>query len=192
MAAIRVLVALRFAAVIHGRRFDDLARGVLERHGGDYQTLLGYGRVTLEPVADPERWRRGIRRQARHDRIRVRTWCDEHGAVGAQISPEMSDPAIYRAEVERFYLIQQIVMDLVRDGHTLAASLRRGDESITFCTRCNAREHHVASPRTVSSTSMSRSSSAIRVSSRTALQAAQQCIGEVASLLRTQDVKLDQ
>jgi hypothetical protein len=69
----------------------------------------------------------------------VRTWCDEHGAVGAQISPEMSDPAIYRAEIERFYLIEQVVMDLLTGGHVLAAWLRRGDESITFCTRCNAR-----------------------------------------------------
>jgi hypothetical protein len=137
--AVRVLVALRFAVVIHAHRFDELAAGFLERRGGDYQTLLGYGRVTLEPVADPEEWRREIRRQARCDRIRVRTWCDQHSAVGAQISPDVSDPAIYRAEVERFYLIERLVMELLGTGHVLAAWLRRGDESITFCTRCNAR-----------------------------------------------------
>jgi hypothetical protein len=51
----------------------------------------------------------------------------------------VSDPAIYRAEVERFYLIERVVMDLLRDGHALAAWLRRGDESIAFCTRCDAR-----------------------------------------------------
>ena len=132
-------MALRFAVVIHEQRFDELAAGFLERRGGDYQTLLGYGRVTLEPVADPEGWRREIRRQARRDRIRVRTWCNEHGAVGAQISPDVSDPAMYRAELERFYVIEEAAMELLEAGHALAAWLRRGDESITFCTRCNAR-----------------------------------------------------
>jgi hypothetical protein len=125
--------------VLHEGRFDELVAGFLERRGGDYQTLLGYGRVTLEPVADPEEWRRAIRRQARRDRIRVRTWCDEHGAVGAQISPDVSDPTIYRAELNRFSVVQQAAVELLMAGHVLAAWLRRGDESITFCTRCNAR-----------------------------------------------------
>ncbi|MDQ6805606.1 MAG: hypothetical protein M3065_11710 [Actinomycetota bacterium] len=125
--------------MVHEHRFDELAAGFLERRGGDYQTLLGYGRVTLEPVPDPERWRKEIRRQARRDRIRVRTWTDEHGAVGAMISPNVSDPADHRAELDRFRVVQEAAMQLLMAGHVVAPWLRRGDESITFCTRCNAR-----------------------------------------------------
>ena len=79
---------------MHEHRYKELAAGFLERRGGGYQTLLWYGRVTLEPVPDPEEWRREIRRQARRDRIRVRTWVDDHGAVGAMISPDVSNPAV--------------------------------------------------------------------------------------------------
>ena len=82
--------------MVHEHRFNELAAGFLERRGGDHQTLLGYGRVTLEPVPDPEEWRREIRRQARRDRVRVRTWVDEHGAVGAMINPDVSNPAVYQ------------------------------------------------------------------------------------------------
>jgi hypothetical protein len=53
--------------VVHDHRFDELAAGFLERPGGDCQTLLGYGLVTLEPVPDPEGWRKEIRRQGRRD-----------------------------------------------------------------------------------------------------------------------------
>lgn len=139
--------ALGLAIVVHERRFDELVAGFLERRGGDYQTLLGYGRVTLEPVEDPEQWRREIRRQARRDRIRVRTWSDEHGAVGAQISPDVSDPKIHRAELDRFELIQSVDIELIGAGHHPASWLRRGDESITFCLRCDARVYvHTARP----------------------------------------------
>ena len=35
--------------------------------------------------------------------------------------------------------MQDAAMKLLMTGHVLAAWLRRGDESITFCTRCDAR-----------------------------------------------------
>jgi hypothetical protein len=69
----------------------------------------------------------------------VRTWCDADGAVGAQISPDVSDPTIYRAELNRFSVVQQAAVELFMAGHVPTAWLRRGDESTTFCTRCNAR-----------------------------------------------------
>jgi hypothetical protein len=133
--------------VVHEQRYNELAAGFLERRGGDYQTLLGYGRVTLEPVRDPEEWRREIRRQARRDCVRVRTWVDDNGAVGAMISPDVSNPAVSQAELDRFAVMQDAVMKLLMAGHVLAAWLRRGDESITFCTRCDARVYiRTASP----------------------------------------------
>jgi hypothetical protein len=69
----------------------------------------------------------------------MRTWTDENGAVGAMISPNVSDPTVHRAELDRFHVVQEAAMKMLMDGHALAAWLRRGDESITFCTRCNAR-----------------------------------------------------
>jgi hypothetical protein len=132
--------------VVHEHRFNELAAGFLERRGGDYQTLLGYGRVTLEPVPDPDGWRREIRRQARRDRVRVRTWVDEHGAVGAMINPDVSNPAVYQAELDRFGVVQAAAMKLLMAGHFLGAWLRRGDESITFCTRCDARVYIRTAP----------------------------------------------
>lgn len=135
--------------MVHEHRFNELAAGFLERRGGDYQTLLGYGRVTLEPVPDPDAWRREIRRQARRDRVRVRTWVDEHGAVGAMISPDVSNPAVYQAELDRFAVMQDAAMKLLMAGHVLAAWLRRGDESITFCTRCDARVYMRTAPRVI-------------------------------------------
>lgn len=135
--------------MVHERRFDELAAGFLERRGGDYQRLLGYGRVTLEPVPDPEQWRREIRRQARQDHVRVRTWVDEHGAVGAMISPDVSNPSLYQAELNRFAVMQDAMMKLLMAGHVLAAWLRRGDESITFCTRCDARVYVRTAPHVI-------------------------------------------
>ena len=48
------------------------------------------------------------------------------------ISPDVSNPAVYQAELDRFAVMQDAAMKLLMVGHVLAAWLRRGDESITF------------------------------------------------------------
>lgn len=40
-------------------------------------------------------------------------------------------------------------MKLLMAGHVLAAWLRPGDESITFCTRCDARVYIRTAPRVI-------------------------------------------
>jgi hypothetical protein len=55
------------------------------------------------------------------------------------ISPDVSNPAVYQAELDPFAVVQDAAMKLLMAGPVLAAWLRRGDESITFCTRCDAR-----------------------------------------------------
>ena len=49
----------------HLARFEELLSDFFERRGGDYQTLLPYGRLWRDDVEDPQDWRREIRAQAR-------------------------------------------------------------------------------------------------------------------------------
>jgi hypothetical protein len=65
------------------------------------------------------------------------------------ISPDVSNPAVYRAELDRFAVIQDAAMKLLMAGHVLAAWLRRGDGSITFCARCDARVYIRTVPRVI-------------------------------------------
>ena len=55
--------------------------------------------------------------------------------------PDVRDPALYRAEIERFWLVRDAAELAVRQGHTLVRWLRRGDESVTFCPECAARAY---------------------------------------------------
>jgi hypothetical protein len=126
--------------VDYALRFQQLLVDFFERRAGDYQTLLAYGRVWRDDVEDREGWRREIRAQARRDRLRVRTWCgDQDGVVGAMMDPDVRDPAVYRAEIERFRLLDEVTMELtLQRGHSLRW-VRRGDESVAFCPQCGGR-----------------------------------------------------
>jgi hypothetical protein len=134
--------------VQHAARFDQLFGDFFARRGGDYQTLLAYGRLWRDDVEDREAWRRGIRAQARRDRLRVRTWRgDEEGVVGAMIDPDVRDPGVYRAELERAWLMQKVTTEFTEEhGHRLVRLLRRGDESVTFCPECGCRAYVRTAP----------------------------------------------
>jgi hypothetical protein len=126
--------------VQHLARFEQLLSEFFERRGGDYQTLLAYGRVWRDDVEDPRDWRREIRAQARRDRLRVRTWCGERdGVVGALMDPDVRDPAIFQSEIDRFRVLQDVTWKVsIELGHRLRW-VRRGDESVAFCPDCGAR-----------------------------------------------------
>jgi hypothetical protein len=116
-------------------RFDQLFGDFFARRGGDYQTLLAYGRLWRDDVKDREACRRGIRAQARRDRLRVHTWCgDEDGVVGAMVDPDVRDSGLYRGELERAWLMREVTIEFTgKLGHRLVRWLRRGDESVTLC-----------------------------------------------------------
>jgi hypothetical protein len=69
------------------RRIERLAKRVGRRD--DYGTLLASGQViySVEEVDDPDAWRAGIKRQARADRIKVRT-----GVTGATLWALLAGP----------------------------------------------------------------------------------------------------
>jgi hypothetical protein len=118
------------------RRIDRLVARVDRRD--DYGQLLARGQVVhrLEDVQDIEAWRAEIRRNARADRIKVRTGFNDAIVWALRVRADGPD---WQAEVRRFRdLLLRTVSLAVELRHEPSLALRDGDEVICACGRCSA------------------------------------------------------
>ncbi len=118
------------------QRMERLIKRVERRD--DYGQLLARGDVVrrIEDVEDVEAWRTGIKRQARADRINVRTGANEHIAY-AYVAGDLKGER--RAEEDRYSeLMRRAVPLAVGNRHEPAVLLRDGDEVMCKCDRCSA------------------------------------------------------
>ena len=118
------------------RRIDRVAARVDRRD--DYGRLLARGDVIrrIEEVEDVDAWRKDIKRQARADRINVRTGANEHIAF-AYIAGGLT--AARKEEADRYTdLMLRAVPLAVINRHEPAVLIRDGDEVVCKCDRCAA------------------------------------------------------
>jgi hypothetical protein len=118
------------------RRIDRLVARVDRRD--DYGQLLARGQVVhrLEDVKDIEAWRAEIRRNARADKIKVRTGFNDGIVWALRVRADRPE---WQAEVRRFRdLLLRTVPLAVELRHEPSLALRDGDEVICACGRCSA------------------------------------------------------
>jgi hypothetical protein len=127
----------------HEERFRRIASEFLERPAGDYAELLRRGHVSSPDGADPDQWRKDIRRQARQDKIRVITSRDaaEAFAMLNRKIPDDQAMEVMRQTLDRTTLLGELAQRSAELGHELGSWLRHHDESISFCHHCGARIH---------------------------------------------------
>jgi hypothetical protein len=104
----------------------------------DYGRLLARGDVVhdIEDVEDIEAWRSEIKRQARADRIKVRTGTNDRIAWAILVRGE---PPGWQADVRRYHaLLSRVVPLAVGHGHEPSVVIRDRDEVICACDRCDA------------------------------------------------------
>lgn len=118
-------------------RMDRFVRRVGRRD--DYGTLIaaGYVVVSAERIGDTEEWRREIRRQARADRLRVRTGLGRENTLWALLQDV--DRSARVAEGERYTeLLRVAVPRMAEHRHEPEVRLRDGEETLFGCRRCSA------------------------------------------------------
>jgi hypothetical protein len=118
------------------RRIDRLVARVDRRD--DYGQLLARGQVVhrLEDVEDIEAWRAEIRRNARADKIKVRTGFNDGIVWALRVRADRPE---WQSEVRRFRdLLSRTVPLAVELRHEPSLALRDGDEVICACGRCSA------------------------------------------------------
>jgi hypothetical protein len=118
------------------RRIDRLVACVERRD--DYGQLLACGQVVhrLNDVENIEAWRADLRRQARGDKIKVRTDFNDGIVWALRVR---SHDAGWQAEVRRYRsLLSRVVPLAVELRHQPSLALRDGDEVICTCERCSA------------------------------------------------------
>lgn len=120
------------------RRIKRLVARVRRRD--DYGTLLATSQVLLplEEVEDPDAWRAEITRQARSDRIKVRT-----GVTGGKVWALLADPipgVLKDDDLRHFHLYHSHLEPQAKAfGHDVRVVLRDGEEALLICRRCGAR-----------------------------------------------------
>jgi len=118
------------------RRIEVLVSRVARRD--DYGQLLARGDVVrrLADVRDPDAWRTEIKRQARADRIKVRTGRTERVVYAVLL--EAGTPA-REAESDRYdEIMSAAIPRAVAHRHEPAFVIRDGDEVVCKCQRCPA------------------------------------------------------
>jgi len=118
------------------RRIDRLVARVDRRD--DYGQLLACGQVVhrLEDVEDIEAWRAEIRRNARADKIKVRTGFNDGIVWALRVRADQPE---WQAEVRRYRdLLLRTIPLAVEQRHEPSLALREGDEVICACGRCSA------------------------------------------------------
>lgn len=118
------------------RRIERLVKRVRRRD--DYGKLLASGQVIqpVDEVEDPDAWRAEIKRQARADRIKVRTGITG-GTLWALTAGPLTDAQ--RAEDTRyFHLFHRLESEAKVRGHAFRVALRDGEEAVFRCERCDA------------------------------------------------------
>ncbi|MGI8630575.1 MAG: hypothetical protein ACR2LV_10490 [Solirubrobacteraceae bacterium] len=126
----------------HDERFRRIAADFLERPAGDYAELLRRGHVIAPAGVNIEEWRAEIRRQARRDKIKVRTvrFADGGASAGREPKiPKAEEPALLRREADRYEAQRALAARANRLGHAIGHWLRHDDETIAMCARCDAR-----------------------------------------------------
>lgn len=118
------------------RRIERLVKRVRRRD--DYGQLLATSQVIrpVDEVEDPETWRAEIKRQARSDRIKVRT-----GVSGGMLWAVTAAPlteAQREEGIRDFHLFNRLESDAQVRGHTFKVALRDGEEAVFRCERCGA------------------------------------------------------
>jgi hypothetical protein len=119
------------------RRTERLIARVERRD--DYGQLLASGQVVQshDEVADVDGWRAEIRRQARADKIKVRTGFNDGIVWALRLRP---DPSSHVRDIQRYReLLAQTVPSAVDLGHEPTITLWDGDEVLCACDRCSAR-----------------------------------------------------
>lgn len=118
-----------------GRRIEQLARRVQRRD--DFGRLLASGHVVRDQdEVDPQEWRAAIRRQARSDRIKVRT--GKSGSIVWAMLPQAGEEA-RSAESDRYRkALKTVVPQAVELRHEPLVALRDADEALFQCQRCEA------------------------------------------------------
>jgi hypothetical protein len=119
------------------RRIARLVARVTRRH--DYGRLLASGQVVHihDEVMDVDAWRADIRRQARADKIKVRTGFNDGARLGAAPAP---DPSTHVRDIQRYRdLLAQTVPLAVDLGHEPTLTLWDGDDVLCACARRSAR-----------------------------------------------------
>jgi hypothetical protein len=118
------------------RRIDRLVARVDRRD--DYGQLLATGQVIhpLEDVDDVQAWRAEIRRQARADKIKVRTGFND-GIVWA-LRVRSPHPDALATGTRYRDLLSRTAQLAVELRHEPILALRDGDELVYTCARCSA------------------------------------------------------
>ena len=118
------------------RRSERLVARVERRD--DYGQLLARGQVVhaLEDVEDVEHWRAEIKRNARADKIKVRTGVEDGLVWALRIRAGKRE---WLAAARRYNdLLSRTVPLAVELRHEPSVSLRDGDEVLCTCGRCSA------------------------------------------------------
>ena len=125
----------------HEQRFSWIYSDYLERPAGDYAELLRRGAVSSPDGVDPEAWREEIRRQARHDKVRVmsRRDGDRAYAVLNRAVPQDQEAKYLEYEFKRMVVMQELDQRTRALGHKPIGWLRHDEESVSFCQHCLAR-----------------------------------------------------
>jgi hypothetical protein len=118
------------------RRIERLVKRVRRRD--DYGMLLATGQAIrpVDEVEDPDAWRAEIKRQARSDRIKVRT-----GITGGTLWALTAGPlteAQREEDTRYFHLYHRLESDAKARGHVFKVALRDGEEAVFRCERCGA------------------------------------------------------
>lgn len=118
------------------RRIERLAERVRRRD--DYGKLLATGQAIhrLDEVEDPGAWRAEIKRQARADRIKVRTGITS-GMLWA-LTPAPLTEAQREEDTRYFHLYHRLESEAKLRGHSFKVELRDGEEAAFSCKRCGA------------------------------------------------------
>lgn len=119
---------------------DRRARRLVERvnRRDDYGRLLARGDVIRkrEDIGDPDEWRAQIKRQARADRIKVRTGAKDrfvYAVLAEGATAERLD------EGHRYVrMLERIAPLAVKHRHEPKVVVRDGDEALFGCQRCPA------------------------------------------------------
>jgi hypothetical protein len=118
------------------RRIEQLVERVKRRDS--YGELLARGSVVvaLSDIQDPDKWRADLRRQARADRIKIRTGVNEGLAYALLAGGETS---ARRQESNRYMAaMREAIPRAAALRHQPAVLLRDGDEIVCGCERCSA------------------------------------------------------
>lgn len=118
------------------RLIDRVLRRIARRD--DYGQLLACGHVVrrIENITDPYLWRSDIRRQARADRIQVRT--RENRETVWAMRPN-ADSETARIEGAAYLaILREVVPASVAHRHEPLVVARDGEEAVFGCARCPA------------------------------------------------------